>query len=180
MSRINRKPLALVLAVLLGSATIAPALVTEAQAVNLLGGALKGKLGAVLDKAAAQGGMPAEMAGLIDGIASGDPAALRAFQGKIFAIVLKGLKDEIEIKNARSLVNAALQSGETTKKSFKNSKGEEVTVTTKVKEVKKKGTTCRELTTSVERNGDTAEGGGTESVCQMKLADGTVGYPPME
>jgi hypothetical protein len=143
-------------------------------------GAVGGVLGAGVGAAAAQG-MPMEMTKMFAGIASGDPAALQAFQGQVFAAVLKGVTDDIEKQNARKSVNSALQSGKPSKETFKNSKGEEVTVTTEVKEVKKEDTNCRELTTSVERNGQKVEdAGGSKEICQMKLADGTVGYPPME
>lgn len=153
------------------------------DALGAVGGAL-GAAGAAAGAAAgvAGKGMPAEMSQIFAGIASGNPAALQAFQGQVFAAVLKGVVDDVEKENGRKSVNTALQTGKPSKETFKNSKGEEVTVTTEVKEVKKDdGTNCRELTTSLERDGKKAEdAGGSKEVCQMKLADGTVGYPTME
>jgi hypothetical protein len=134
-----------------------------AQMPNL-GGVLGGAVGAA---AGSRGGAGKALAGAIIGIAAG--------------MILQGLIDDIEKQNAKAAANAALKSGSSRSRTFKNSKGQQVKVATRVKETKNtEGRKCRQITTSVERDGKADSGGGTETICQVQLASGKTGYPTIE
>jgi hypothetical protein len=144
----------------LSISVVAPA---AAQMPNF-GAVFGGAAGAALGSRNGAGGA---IAGAVIGMAAG--------------MILQGLVDEIEKNNAKQLANSAVRSGAGGTKTFKNSKGQTVKVATKVTTKKNsEGKTCREVTTSVERDGQPASGGGTQSVCQVQLASGKTSYPTIE
>jgi hypothetical protein len=134
-----------------------------AQVPNL-GAAFGSAMGAAIGSRGGHGGA---IAGAIMGIAAG--------------AIIQGLIDDIERRNAKSLANTAVRSGSGGTRSFKNSQGQQVKVVTQVKTTKNaEGRSCREVTTSVERDGKSSSDGGSKTVCQVQLASGKVGYPTIE
>ena len=127
----------------------------------------------------------AALGGVVGGAVGSRNGAGGAIAGAIIGIaagaILQGLVDNIEKQNAKAAANAAVKSGSSGTRSFKNSKGQQVKVATRVKETtNSQGRKCREVTTSVERDGKAESGGGTETVCQVQLASGKTGYPTIE
>ncbi len=86
--------------------------------------------------------------------------------------------DAIEEEQMRAATVAAVRSGSTQSRSFRNSSGKRVTVRVASRTVKNPSGEgqCRELRKSIDREGQTADGG-TESVCQVRLANGKLDYP---
>jgi hypothetical protein len=149
--------------VLCGALTLSSITPAVAQMPNF-GAALGGAMGAAIGS---RNGGSAAMAGAIMGIAAG--------------VILQGLIDDIERRNAKSLANSSVRAGTSSTRSFKNSQGQNVKVSTRVKTTKNaEGRNCREVTTAVERDGKADAGGGTQTVCEVQLASGKVGYPTIE
>jgi predicted lipid-binding transport protein (Tim44 family) len=129
-----------------------------------MGGMMGGAMGAAIGS---RGGAGKAMAGAIIGIAAG--------------VILQGLIDDIERRNAKTLANSAVKSGSSSTRTFKNSQGQQVKVATRVRTTQSaEGRKCREVTTSVERDGKAESGGGTQTVCEVQLASGKTGYPTIE
>lgn len=121
---------------------------------SLLGGTVGGVIGS-------RGGAGGAVVGAIIGIAAG--------------AILQGLIDDIERNNAKNAANQALKSGRGGTKTFKNSQGQKVKVATKVRTYKEGNQSCREITTSVERDGQSSSGGGTQKAC-VQVASGKANY----
>jgi len=150
----------LVLSCAMAISAVSPAAAQMPNFGSVLGGAVGGAVGS-------RHGAGGAIAGAIIGIAAG--------------AILQGLIDDIEKRNAKAAANAALKSGSSGNRTFKNSKGQQVKVSTNVKETtNSQGRKCRQVTTQVERDGKAESGGGTETVCQVQLASGKTGYPTIE
>jgi hypothetical protein len=132
--------------------------------VPQLGALFGGAAGAALGS---RGGAGGAIAGAIIGVTAG--------------MILQGMIDEIEKNNARQLANSAVRTGNGGSKTFKNSKGQTEKVATKVHTIKNaEGRSCRQVTTSVERDGQASSGGGTQTVCQVQVASGKLAYQTIE
>jgi surface antigen len=86
--------------------------------------------------------------------------------------------DAIEAEQMRAATVAAVRSGSSQSRSFRNSSGKRVTVRVASKTVKNPSGEgqCREIRKSITREGQTSEEG-SESVCQVRLANGKLDYP---
>jgi surface antigen len=112
---------------------------------SVLGGVVGGAVGS-------RGGGGGAVAGAIIGMAAG--------------AIIKGLIDDIERQKAKEAANRALKSGKGGATTFRNSKGQQVRVTTKARTYKRSdGQSCREISTTVQRDGRSDSGGGSETKC---------------
>lgn len=123
---------------------------------SVLGGAVGGAIGS-------RGGGGGAVAGAIIGMAAG--------------AIIQGLIDDIERQKAKEAANRALRSGQGGSTSFRNSQGQQVRVATKTRTYKRSdGQSCREITTTVQRDGRADSGGGTQTKCVQLASNGTANY----
>jgi surface antigen len=96
--------------------------------------------------------------------------------GMAAGAIIKGLIDDIERQKAKEAANRALRSGQGGSTTFRNSQGQQVRVATKSRTYTKGNESCREVTTSVQRDGRPDSGGGTQTKCVQLATNGTANY----